>query len=42
MNIKRIFVKLILHTPWGRTHSVKLYNMLGIKGNGGYFYTLIA
>ena len=32
----------ILHTPWGRTHSVKLYNMLGIKSNGGYFYTLIA
>lgn len=39
MKLKNLIVKMILHTPWGRTHSVALYNILGVNSvnGGGYF-----
>lgn len=41
MKLKNLIVKMILHTPWGRTHSVALYNILGVNSvnGGGIFCT---
>ena len=37
MKIARYLAKILLLTPWGRSHSVTLYNILGVNSEGGYF-----